>query len=107
MRKYARELFRAGVIPAYTGRDFPDARQHGMHALRHWYSTLPQDSGVSLAGVMAFVGRSRKSAPLAVGVYRHVTETAFETARSAVDRELFGLRLVRAHGAVTELRSAR
>jgi hypothetical protein len=63
-----------------------------MHGLRHWYSSCLQGSGVSLAGVVEFLGHSRKAAPLAVGVYGHVTEETFENARNAVDRTLFRLR---------------
>jgi len=96
----------AGVIPPFTGRDYPVSRDHGMHALRHWYSTCLLDNGVSLAGVMEFMGHSRTSAPLAVGVYGHVTDATYEAARGAVDRVLFGLRAVAADGTVTELRRA-
>jgi hypothetical protein len=97
-------LAAAGVIPAFKGRNYPPAREHGMHAVRHWYSTTLQDSGVSLAGVMEFLGHSRTSMPLAVGVYGHVTEATFEAARNAVDSTLFALRPVESHGTVTELR---
>jgi len=83
------------------------SRANGMHALRHWYSTTLQDSGVSLAGVTDFLGHSRKSVPLAAGVYGHVTEATFEAARQAVDSTLFKLRPVTSDGAVTELRVAR
>lgn len=100
-------LARAGVIPPFGGQDFPAAREHGMHALRHWYSTTLQDGGVSLAGVMEFLGHSRRSAPLAVGVYGHVTEETLEAARRAVDRSLFSLRPVTPDGTVTERRLAR
>jgi integrase len=87
-------LAKAGVIPAYRGRNYPPARDHGMHALRHWYSTVLQDSGVSLAGVMEFMGHSRKSAPLSVGVYGHVTAATFQAARQTVDHVLFRPHLV-------------
>ncbi|MGO9298409.1 MAG: tyrosine-type recombinase/integrase [Streptosporangiaceae bacterium] len=100
-------LAAAGVIPAYEGRNYPPAREHGMHALRHWYSTTLLDSGVSLAGVMEYLGHSRKSAPLAVGVYGHRTPESDEAARKAIDRTLFRLRPVESSGTVAELRVAR
>jgi integrase len=100
-------LAAAGVIPEYEGRKYPPAREHGMHVLRHWYSSCLQDAGVSLAGVMEFLGHSRKSAPLAVGIYGHVTDATFDAARRAVDSSLFALRPVQDHGTATELRRAR
>ena len=67
-----------------------------MHALRHWFATTLGDAGVSLAGVMDFMGHSRKAAglPVTLGVYSHVTEETYEAARTAVDRSLFRLRPV-------------
>lgn len=92
-----------GVIAALG---LPVAHENGMHALRHWYSTTLLDNGVSLAAVMEFMGHSRESAPLAVGVYGHVTPEAYEAARITVDSSLFGLRPIRSDGTVTELRRA-
>lgn len=103
-RIWLQALVVAGVIPPAANRDsHGPVREHGLHALRHWYSATLQDGGVSLAGVMDFLGHSRTSAPLAVGVYGHVTETTFEQARRAVDSSLFRLLPVAADGTVTEL----
>ena len=103
-------LARAGIIPPpapdargirrYKGGD----RGDGMHALRHFYSVTLQDSGVSLAGVMEFMGHSRKGKVVTVAVYGHVTEETYAQARAAVDRALFRLHST---GTVTELRAAR
>ncbi len=89
----------AGVIaPAARNQwgaySYEEARQHGMHALRHWYATALLDAGISLAGVMEFMGHSKKGAPVTLGVYGHVTEETFDRARSAIDRSLFRLRIV-------------
>jgi hypothetical protein len=93
-------LARAGVIPPppdgagaadYFGRD---CGGNGTHVLRHFYSTTLQDAGVSLAGVMEFMGHSRKGLPVTLGVYGHVTEETFEQARRAIDKTLFQLRPV-------------
>jgi len=92
--------------PALRAAGAEVTRANGMHALRHWYSTTLQDAGVSLAGVTDFLGHSRKSVPLAAGVYGHVTEATYEAARLAVDSSLFGLRVVTSDGTVTELRAA-
>jgi integrase len=103
-------LSRLGITPPpekdargilrYRGGD----RADGMHALRHFYSTALLDAGVSLAGVMEFMGHSRKGKPITLGVYGHVTEETFDQARAAIDRTLFRLHSV---GTVTELRAAR
>lgn len=69
----------------------------GAHALRHFYATTLMDAGVSLAGVMSFMGHSKKGAPITVGIYGHVTEATFEAARTAIDRALFPLRPVQDH----------
>jgi hypothetical protein len=47
---------------------------------------------------MEFLGHSRKSAPLAVGTYGHVTDATFDAARRAVDSSLFALRPVQDDG---------
>ena len=93
-------LARAGVAPAPVKdargirRYSSGGRDNGMHALRHWYSATLQDSGVSLAGVMEFMGHSRKGKVVTVAVYGHVTEETYAQARAAIDRSLFGLRAV-------------
>ncbi|MFI6732084.1 tyrosine-type recombinase/integrase [Nonomuraea sp. NPDC050451] len=99
-------LARAGVIPPPTNDErgallFEEAREEGMHALRHFFSTTLQDAGVNLAGVMDFMGHSRKGSrlPVTLGVYGHVTEETFEAARNAIDRSLFRLRAVQDHTA--------
>ena len=86
-------LARAGVIPPPTNNKrgallFVESRDEGMHALRHYFSTVLQDAGVSLAGVMDFMGHSRKGSrlPMSLGVYGHTTEATYEAARTAVDR---------------------
>lgn len=104
-------LVTAGVIPERErpkegGRArYAVARQDGTHALRHWNSTTLMDAGVSLAGIMDFLGHSRKSAHVTLRVYGHTTEETFEAARDAIDRSLFRLRAVQdqsAGGTVAE-----
>lgn len=105
-------LVRAGILPApEKGRpvvgDAEEARHNGMHAPRHVYDTMLSDGGVSLAGIMEFMGHSRKSAGVTVGVYGHATPETFQAAREAVDRRLYRIRSVSSSGIVTEFRSAR
>lgn len=96
-------LAAAGIIKGDTRRTRGASRENGMHALRHFYSTTLLDAGVSLAGVMEFMGHSRKNVPLPIGVYGHVTEATLEAARQAVDQALFRPRLATSDGTVTEL----
>lgn len=105
-RRWKPALIAAGVIPEPPPGVYPAAREDGPHAMRHWYSTTLLDNGVSLAAVMDFMGHSRENAPLAIGVYGHVTPEAFDLARSTVDRALFGLRILGSDGTVTELRAS-
>ena len=87
----------------YQGGD----HRSGLHMLRHWYASCLLDSGVSLSGVMEFLGHSRKGKPVTLAVYAHVTDETFAAARIAVDKSLFPLRSVQpkkqADGTVTEL----
>jgi integrase len=107
-------LHAAGLIPAPV-RDsrhilrYAAAPYDGQHAARHFYSVTLQDAGVSLAGVMEFMGHSRKGKVVTIGIYGHVTEETFEQARVAIDRTLFRLHPVRegSAGTVTELRRAK
>lgn len=73
--------------------------EDGTHALRHFYSTTLLDAGVSLAGVMSFMGHSKRAAPVTLRVYSHVTEETFRAAGEAIDRSLFRLRPVQDHRA--------
>jgi integrase len=82
-------------------------RGNGQHALRHFFSTALQDGGVPPAGVMDFMGHSRKGLPVTFRVYGHVTGETFDQARAAIDQRLFRLRPVASAGTVTELRAAR
>jgi integrase len=81
-------------------------RGNGQHALRHFFSTALQDAGVPPAGVMDYMGHSRKGLPVTFRVYGHVTEETAEQARAAIDQRLFKLRPVASSGTVTELRRA-
>jgi integrase len=107
-------LSRLGIIPkpergkgrALIYRVHGD-KHNGMHAPRHVYNQMLDNGGVSLAGLMEFMGHSRKGRGITIGVYGNVTEETFEAARQAVDQRLFKLRPVASTGTVTELRQAR
>lgn len=106
-------LSRLGIIPPPergSGRwviyRVGEDRHNGMHAPRHVYQSMLDDGGVSLAGRMEFMGHSRKSHGITVGVYGHVTEETFESARNAVDQRLFKLRPVDSRRTIAEFRRA-
>jgi integrase len=105
---------KAGVIPPPAKRPgrgrrlrYEVAREDGTHALRHYLATALLDAGVSLAGVMEFLGHSKKGKPITLGVYAHVTEETYDKARKAIDKSLFRLRAVKdrseSDGTVAEL----
>jgi integrase len=107
-------LVAAGLIPqpdrdGYRRLVFAAAPHDGQHAARHFFSVTLQDGGVSLAGVMDFMGHSRRGKVVTVAVYGHVTEETFAQARAVIDAKLFRLRAVESgsSGTVTELRPAR
>lgn len=107
-------LSRLGILPPpvkgsgrITVHKVGEETGNGQHVLRHVYDTMLGDGGVSLAGIMEFMGHSRKSAGITVGTYGHATAETFEAARQAVDARLYKLRPVASGGTVTELRDAR
>jgi integrase len=103
-------LSRAGVgpAPAAEGRRYrTPGREFGSHMLRHVFETMLDNGGVSLAGMVEFMGHSRKGQVITISVYSHVTDETFERARQAVDGTLFRLRPATSGGTVTELRAAR
>ena len=106
-------LHAAGLIGAPVKGDrgimrYPSAPLDGQHAARHWYSVALQDGGVSLVGVMEFMGHSLKGTPVTLAVYGHVTAGTLERARTVIDADLFRLRAVKdtSSGTVAELRKA-
>lgn len=103
-------LVRAGIIPVASGSAVRyycgSSGGNGTHILRHFFSTILQDGGVSPVGVAEFMGHSVEALPVTFRVYGHVTEETFERAREAVDKTLFRLRPIESAGTVTELRAA-
>lgn len=106
-------LSRAGVLPppeknARGGWIYKigDRKGTGQHVLRHFFQTVLDDAGVSLAARMEFMGHSKKGKVVTIASYGHVTEESFESARNAVDRTLFKLRKIEPTGTVTEIRAA-
>ncbi|MFJ9734620.1 tyrosine-type recombinase/integrase [Streptomyces sp. NPDC101171] len=80
-------LAAAGLI-AEAGADgkYESAREHGMHALRHFYASLLLDAGESIKAVSEYLGHSDPG--LTLRVYAHLMPSSQERTRKAVDRVL-------------------
>lgn len=80
-------LAEAGLI-AEAGDDgkYPSAREHGMHALRHFYASVLLDAGESIKAVSEYLGHADPG--LTLRVYAHLMPSSQERTRKAVDRVL-------------------
>ncbi|MBB1256359.1 tyrosine-type recombinase/integrase [Streptomyces alkaliterrae] len=80
-------LAAAGVIPERKpGERYASAREHGMHALRHFYASVLLDAGESIRAVSDYLGHADPS--LTLRVYAHLMPSSRERTRSAVDAVL-------------------
>lgn len=76
-------LASVGVIPpAEPGRKHVAAREHGMHALRHFYASVLLDAGESIKAVSEYLGHSDPG--LTLKVYAHLMPSSQERTRKAV-----------------------
>ena len=87
-------LAAAGVIaPLEEGaadgtRVWEPSREHGFHALRHFYASVLIDAGESVKAVAEFLGHADPGFTLRV--YAHLFPSSAERARAAVDEVLAG-----------------
>lgn len=74
----------AGLIPG-AGPDgkYESAREHGMHALRHFYASVLLDAGESIKAVSQYLGHTDPA--LTLRVYAHLMPSSQERTRRAVD----------------------
>ncbi|MFI1966762.1 tyrosine-type recombinase/integrase [Streptomyces pathocidini] len=78
-------LVAAGVIPARErGKRHVSAREHGMHALRHFYASVLLDAGESIRAVSEYLGHADPA--LTLRVYAHLMPSSQTRTRLAVDR---------------------
>ncbi|WP_282202643.1 tyrosine-type recombinase/integrase [Kitasatospora fiedleri] len=78
-------LATAGLIPTPgPGESYASAREHGMHALRHFYASVLLDSGESIRAVSDYLGHADPA--LTLRVYAHLMPNSQERARKVVDR---------------------
>ncbi|MFB6628915.1 tyrosine-type recombinase/integrase [Streptomyces sp. NPDC056362] len=77
-------LAAAGLIPERRkGKPYVSAREHGMHALRHFYASVLLDAGESIRAVSEYLGHSDPG--LTLRVYAHLMPASRERTRNAVD----------------------
>ncbi|WP_345963978.1 site-specific integrase [Streptomyces sp. BRB040] len=77
-------LAAAGLIPD-AGEDgkYDSAREHGMHALRHFYASALLDAGENIKAVSEYMGHADPG--MTLRVYAHLMPDSRERARRAID----------------------
>ncbi|MEV5266492.1 tyrosine-type recombinase/integrase [Streptomyces werraensis] len=82
-------LIAAGVIPERApGERFTASREHGMHALRHYYASVLLDSGENIKALAEYLGHSDPGFTLRT--YTHLLPNSQDRARRAIDAALGG-----------------
>jgi integrase len=82
--EWKRALAAAGLIPTpEPGKPYASARQHGMHALRHFYASVLLDAGESIRAVSEYLGHADPA--MTLRVYAHLMPSSRERTRKAVD----------------------
>ncbi|MEE1929460.1 site-specific integrase [Streptomyces sp. TRM 70351] len=77
-------LVDAGVLPAREeGERYASAREHGMHALRHFYASLLLDAGENVRALSQYLGHSDPGFTLRT--YTHLMPSSEGRTRQAVD----------------------
>jgi integrase len=79
-------LASVGVIPKAKSREHTAAREHGMHALRHFYASVLLDAGESIKAVSEYLGHSDPG--LTLKVYAHLMPSSRDRARTALGQAL-------------------
>ncbi|MEW2316972.1 tyrosine-type recombinase/integrase [Streptomyces bauhiniae] len=78
-------LVSAGVIPERTpGEKFHPSREHGMHALRHYYASVLLDAGENIKALAEYLGHADPGFTLRT--YTHLMPNSRDRARKAIDR---------------------
>lgn len=77
-------LAAAGIIPEPAkGQRYASAREHGMHALRHFYASVLLDAGESIKALSRYLGHSDPGFTLRT--YTHLMPSSEERTRRAVE----------------------
>ncbi|MCX5267517.1 site-specific integrase [Streptomyces sp. NBC_00199] len=75
----------AGLIRSETDENgkYESAREHGMHALRHFYASALLDAGENIKAVSEYMGHADPA--LTLRVYAHLMPDSRDRARRAID----------------------
>lgn len=65
------------------GERYPSAREHGMHALRHFYASVLLDAGESVKALSGYLGH--QDAGFTLRTYTHLMPSSEKRTRQAVD----------------------
>lgn len=85
VRAWKPALVAAGVIPApKSGERHQEAREHGMHALRHFYASVLLDAGENIKALSQDLGHSDPGFTLRV--YTHLMPSSEGRTRRAIDK---------------------
>ncbi|MBY8881973.1 tyrosine-type recombinase/integrase [Actinacidiphila acidipaludis] len=77
-------LVAAGVLPEpEKGEDPAAAREHGMHALRHFYASVLLEAGENVKAVSEYLGHADPA--MTLRVYAHLMPSSRERTRKAID----------------------
>ncbi|MFB6579326.1 tyrosine-type recombinase/integrase [Streptomyces sp. NPDC056402] len=77
-------LVAAGIIPPpQKGKRYASAREHGMHALRHFYASVLLDAGENIKALSTYLGHSDPGFTLKV--YTHLMPSSEGRARRAIN----------------------
>ncbi|MFF3553464.1 tyrosine-type recombinase/integrase [Streptomyces tsukubensis] len=83
IQEWKSALAAAGLIPEAKDGKYESAREHGMHALRHFYASLLLDAGENIKAVSQYLGHSDPA--LTLRVYAHLMPSSEHRTRKAVD----------------------
>ncbi|MBA0051936.1 site-specific integrase [Streptomyces sp. AJS327] len=88
-RTWKPALVAAGVLPQPRAGESPGAaREHGMHALRHFYASVLLDAGENIKAVSEYLGHSDPA--MTLRVYAHLMPNSRERTRKAIDEVFSG-----------------
>ncbi|MFI1160208.1 tyrosine-type recombinase/integrase [Streptomyces sioyaensis] len=77
-------LVSAGIIPERVpGERYKLSREHGMHALRHYYASVLLDAGENIKALAEYLGHSDPGFTLRT--YTHLMPNSQDRARKAID----------------------
>ncbi|GAB2616299.1 hypothetical protein GCM10027168_55980 [Streptomyces capparidis] len=80
-------LAAAGLIPTPPpGEPYSAAREHGMHALRHFYASVLLDAGENIRAVSEYLGHADPA--LTLRVYAHLMPSSRERTSQSIDHAL-------------------